>query len=317
MEGKEASITDIQQRKDLQAKLDEERVMNEILKELQAEQPKIDQSLKNFLTVVTAKSSSLVLEAKIANVTVESSSTLQKAHPAINVNRFTPTSLLSFVKLFLSALQETPLLDVSLFFHENPQGSHESAVDYLNKICFYKGIFFLREKVLVEKQKISKYFGKSYFLHTNIWKTIKENFLVKIEKSSNFCFNRDEVSFLLTIYEESIFQNSCDNDEGKKGGTSFSSSTAVAVNTAVSTSDMNGYCELIWSKNFQESLSLFQKKRIEVIHRRQQEEEKEREEEQHQQQQEQGGSSSSLEQLPPLPPTNTDGDHVNEEIRFV
>ena len=246
--------------RDDEAKADEEKVMNEILQKLQNEQPKIDQSLKNLLTVILGKVSSHTLESGMDQMNIASDDNKEgntnRKTSNFNLAHFTPSNLLSFVKLFLGALQETALPSLQEYFVQHPQKEDESAIAYLNRICDYKASYFLREKVIQNKSKISKIFGKSYFLYTNVFPEIKQRMLLKFRTAgvdskttsvlptvtSCSIFSEEEFDYLLKTYEESIF--------GRVDG---------------SYKESNSYNDLIWAKNFQETLQEQQKKRTEKV----------------------------------------------------
>jgi hypothetical protein len=262
--------------------LEEEKVMNEFLQKLQSEQPKIDQSLKNFLSIMAGKYSSMTIETRVTPVKqselpLEDSISVMKKS-SLNIQHFAPNHLLSFVKLFLQVLQSTPLLTYQEYRNQHPQKPDERAIDYLDKLCHYKAIYFLREKVIHDNLKVSKVFGKDYFLKTNIFPDIKSQVLSKIREgstssasssispsiihSSGMIFNEEELNYLLQVYEESIF------------GSTVTSSTGVAE---IFKDEDDHYNELIWSKNFQDDLHKQQKKRIAKIEERKKEQEQEEE----------------------------------------
>lgn len=247
----------------------EAEVMNEVFTKLQSEQPKIDQSLKNFLSIIMGKYSSLTIDAKMKNISLSSTSSSSSSSTAnitatteeplstghtvftkatINIEHFHQKNLFAFVKLLLNILQETNLPTVSEFTQLYPQGKDELAIDYINKIIQYKGIYFLRLKIMNEKQKISKYFSKSYFLYSNIWPVIKAQVQTRAKTLPDLTLTSEEIDYLMDIYERSI----------------FSSSSSAAVEGEEGTD----YNELIWTKNFQQTLQEIQRKRQEQIEAR-------------------------------------------------
>lgn len=247
----------------------EAEVMNEVFTKLQSEQPKIDQSLKNFLSIIMGKYSSLTIDAKMKNISLSSTSSSSSSSTAnitatteeplstghtvftkatINIEHFHQKNLFAFVKLLLNILQETNLPTVSEFTQLYPQGKDELAIDYINKIIQYKGIYFLRLKIMNEKQKISKYFSKSYFLYSNIWPVIKAQVQTRAKTLPDLTLTTEEIDYLMDIYERSI----------------FSSSSSAAVEGEEGTD----YNELIWTKNFQQTLQEIQRKRQEQIEAR-------------------------------------------------
>ncbi len=251
----------------------EAEVMNEVFIKLQSEQPKIDQSLKNFLSIIMGKYSSLTIDAKMKNISLSSTSSSSSSSTAnttattdeplstghtvftkatINIEHFHQKNLFAFVKLLLNILQETNLPTVSEFTQLYPQGKDELAIDYINKIIQYKGIYFLRLKIMNEKQKISKYFSKSYFLYSNIWPVIKAQVQTRAKTLPDLTLTSEEIDYLIDIYERSI----------------FSSSSSLSSSAALEGEEGNDYNELIWTKNFQQALQEIQKKRQEQIEAR-------------------------------------------------
>lgn len=251
----------------------EAEVMNEVFTKLQSEQPKIDQSLKNFLSIIMGKYSSLTIDAKMKNISLSSTSSSSSSSTAnttattdeplstghtvftkatINIEHFHQKNLFAFVKLLLNILQETNLPTVSEFTQLYPQGKDELAIDYINKIIQFKGIYFLRLKIMNEKQKISKYFSKSYFLYSNIWPVIKAQLQTRAKTLPDLTLTSEEIDYLIDIYERSI----------------FSSSSSLSSSAALEGEEGNDYNELIWTKNFQQALQEIQKKRQEQIEAR-------------------------------------------------
>jgi hypothetical protein len=103
-----------------------------------------------------------------------------------------------------------------------------------------------------EKQKISKYFSKSYFLYSNIWPVIKAQLQTRAKTLPDLTLTSEEIDYLIDIYERSI----------------FSSSSSLSSSAALEGEEGNDYNELIWTKNFQQALQEIQKKRQEQIEAR-------------------------------------------------
>lgn len=268
---------------------EEAEVMNEVLQVLQKETPKIDQSVKNLLSVMMGRYSSLTIDAKMKNVTPNSPSSSSSASVAsnpspeetsalghtvftkatINIEHFHQKNLFSFAKVLLNSLQETNLPGVSEFLASHPQGSEELGMQYLDKILNYKGIYFLRQKIIQEKQKVSKYFGKSYFLFTDVWSVLKEQVHQRAKTIPDLTLTSEEIDYLLAIYEKSIFGSEKVSEKQKKV-------------TGEEEGEGSDYHELIWAKDFQQTLQEYQRKRQEQIEARKHEKQTDEENEEDQ-----------------------------------
>lgn len=118
---------------------------------IQNDTPKIDVSLKNFISCLSGSSETN------PNVLVK---------PSINL-------YLLCAKALLNNVQNQPLPTPDDYLIAHPQIETQLGTDRLDQILRYKVVYDLREKVIADKGKISKLFGKSYFTWSNCWSSVE------------------------------------------------------------------------------------------------------------------------------------------------
>lgn len=165
----------------------EEKIMNEIISNIRSDLPKIDVSIKNLLSVILGKSQLDAGSSKVDSIS---------SH-----------YLMDYAKLFLSCLQNTTLLDVMEYCAAFPQVESQSASDRLDEVCRYKAYFAYREHAVSSGQKVSKFFGRGYFIETKVWPRIKSIFLERLESGEFPKLTVGEGRQFLDLYEKSIFQS--------------------------------------------------------------------------------------------------------------
>jgi len=206
---------------------EESKIMDSILDIIRTEQPKIDASVKNFLSVLIAKGQKDPAVARSV-----SSSTSSTVDSLIDLS---PHFLMDYAKLFLSCVQQTEMIDYSEYFTLNLQKADESAIDRLNEMCKYKAFYAYRQHVIQSGQKVSKHFGRSYFTFANIWSRIRGQYLSRLESGENKNLTLGEGLQFIELYEKSL---------------------AIA-------NDTNTDSDIIWAQNFQQALQKRQISRME------------------------------------------------------
>ena len=168
--------------------------MDEVLQSLQQEAPKIDVSVKNFLSVLIAKG-----QKDVPHSVSSSSNTVD------SLANLPPHFLMDYARLLLQCLQSCVPLEYQAYFEQNPQPESQSASDRLDHMCKYKAICALRKHTIDKGGKVSKSFGKSYLLSTNIWPAIKSLFLSELEggKRKNLTFGEGQQ--FVELYERGLF----------------------------------------------------------------------------------------------------------------
>lgn len=167
----------------------------------------------------------------------------------------------TLAKALLHIIQTQPLFSVAEYCRRHPQGENESGLSRLDSIARYealpwylssytytelhtlintryynryKCIFALRELCLKKGEKVSKFFGISYFHWTKCWPSIKEKTLQYIA-DTNKSISSDETNIFLDIYEAAL------------NGTTITAAT--------------DYSSLIWAKDFNAALHERHKRR--------------------------------------------------------
>lgn len=169
--------------------------MDEVLQSLQQEAPKIDVSVKNYLSVLIAKG-----QKDVPQVAGSSSS-----NTVDSLSNLPPHFLMDYAKLLLQCLQSCVPLEYQTFFEQNAQPESQSASDRLDHMCKYKAICALRQHTIDKGGKVSKTFGKSYFLSTNIWPDIKSLFLSQLEDGKRKNLTLGEGQQFVELYERGLF----------------------------------------------------------------------------------------------------------------
>jgi len=140
-----------------------------------------------------------------------------------------------FGKCLLQAIQTHELLSYDDFILQHPQREGESGMDRLDVLCRYKVVYQLHTSVRKADGKISRLFGRSFFLWSQCWLQVKASTIELIQAMNTI--DPDEVEIFLNVYEKTL------ND------------------TALATEEE----ELIWAENFSEVLRNRQRLRSQVV----------------------------------------------------
>ncbi len=161
--------------------LSQDRVMDGWLLKLQSDQPKIDNAIKNLLAILMAQQPAFEAEG----------------------DYIVPSKAMECGKHFLRHLQTYPLLSIDEYCVKFPQSDTQSANDRLDEICRYKSLYCLREHCTTAGIKVSKTFGRSYFIHTKQWEPFKSALLDHLPPKLLL----EELQLFLKLFENSIFTN--------------------------------------------------------------------------------------------------------------
>jgi hypothetical protein len=174
----------------------ESQVMDLWIQAIRADSPKIDQAVKNLLAVLLSKPAPT------------GSSSLLNHQSTEEVEEYLfPTQALESARLFLRTLQEHPLQIYDEFCRQVPQTDSQSAIDRLDQVCKYKAVLAVREYVLQEGGKVSKTFGRDYFLSTGQWDSLKQAVRDSFSSltSAKSTLTEGELDIFLRLFEKSIF----------------------------------------------------------------------------------------------------------------
>lgn len=225
---------------------DEARIMNELLRDFQSEQPKIDVSMKNLLSVLMGKSS--LPPAILPNNTATAASPGAAQSATAAVTNISNEYLMSYAKLFLTVLQSLPMLTVDEFCRTYPQKESQSAINRIEEVCAYKALYALHSYTIQNKgeltrvtqihfsatlsklslcaqyleikagssstqSKISKVFGKKFFITSRCLNRLRLAMKEKVlgdDNKKGFTIFRgmavEEIDWFVDAYEKSIFQ---------------------------------------------------------------------------------------------------------------
>ena len=160
------------------SQFDEEAV--EILKthvlELQTQKPKIDEAIKNLISMLIGKG----LTTSSIDVIADES-----------IPTFTPQEALACGKLFLKTISSLQLIDYVTWTTMREQTIDQLSFNRLDESIKYKSLHFLYTKIInsnVKSLKISKTFGKNYFL----WNKLSFN-IIKQSILSNDLISTEEI----------------------------------------------------------------------------------------------------------------------------
>jgi hypothetical protein len=168
--------------------LEENRIMNEWIQQVQSERPKIDSATKNLLAVLMSRKPP----------TPNSTQTPNEGEDYIP-----PAKAMECAKVFLKTLQAFPLLSMDEFCTKFPQSTSQSANERLDEICKYKAIYALKEHSSNIAVKVSKTFGRCYFTNTKQWESMKDSTMGNITDKLAI----EDLELFLKIFEKSIFAN--------------------------------------------------------------------------------------------------------------
>lgn len=162
-------------------KMSEIEIMDQYIKQVLSENPKIDSAIKNLLSILISK---------------------------FYHDDETPmdySSSMACAKIFLKTLNKYQLTETNEYFSNYKQEEKQSGIERIDEICKYKVILALHKDCLNKTEKISKRFGKSYFLWTNSWSSLKKLILDDSEAESMISF--DAINLFLNLFEQSLVES--------------------------------------------------------------------------------------------------------------
>lgn len=166
-------------------------VFNGLTLKLMNDEPRIENALKNFLSVLIGK-------ASVPSPSIPSSSMISTKQTIAILSK----TYLTCGRLFLKHLQDFQLIDpVSWGIKHTQQGS-QSALERIDEITKYKVVFVLHKMVKEKNSKISQYFGKLFFQWSQIWEEFQFS-LEELNKTTKVVTD-EELSSFLNLFGDSI-----------------------------------------------------------------------------------------------------------------
>lgn len=223
-------------------------VTSKLSDEIAADSPKIEQALKNLVSIILAK-------------VMSSNGVINQPQNEVNSIEVTPDIALSCVRIILKSINEQSLLSPLEWGLINVQGENQTALSRIDEISKYRVLYSMHLLCLSKSGKVTKLFGKLFFLWSNIWPNISAKILQEDEIDDGRG-NSNRVAALRYIVEafgKSLSIDPTDDDD----------------------------LALVWSKDFAGALRIRQSKRQEQIKLRQQQLQIEQQEELQQQKDEQ------------------------------
>ena len=214
--------------------------------EIAADSPKIEQALKNLVSIILAK-------------VMSSNGFINQPQNEVSLIEITPDIALSCVRIILKSVNDQSLLSPLEWGLINVQGENQTALSRIDEISKYRVLYSMHLLCLSKSGKVTKLFGKFFFLWSNIWPSLAAKILQEDEIDDGRG-NSNRVAALRYIVEafgKSLSIDPADDDD----------------------------LALVWSKDFAGALRIRQSKRQEQIKLRQQQLQIEEQEEQQQQQQ--------------------------------
>lgn len=162
-----------------------------------------------------------------------------------------PQDIMLFGKCLLQAIQAHELLSYGDFILQHPQREGESGMDRLDMLCRYKVVYQLHNGARKVDGKISRLFGRSFFLWSRCWLQVKASTIERIQQQARNTVDADEVEIFLSVYEKTL---------------SDIIDTTTATSTAIATTAAEEEVkELIWAEDFSEVLRNRQRLRSQVV----------------------------------------------------
>lgn len=213
---------------------------------LQQEQPKLNDAIKNLISLVLGLS-------------LTYSETDKDCADYIS---YSPEDALKCGKTLLKSIQSCELVEVGEWCINNPQIHDQTAVHRIDEVIKYKVVCLLRQRALKGSVSISKFFGQSYIEWTNHWPSIKQLALTSKDESlssvvlSNFLFEF-ESSFMSS--SSKTFTPAHENTHGIASRTHEESPAPVPSGGQAAV--LRYRRELIWSRDFKSSLAEISRQR--------------------------------------------------------
>ena len=142
-------------------------------------------------------------------------------------------------KLLLQAIQAHDLPSINDFVLQYPQLDEQTGVDRLDMLCKYKAVYGLHASAKKAGGRVSRLFGRSYFLWSRCWPQIRANTILLIQTVANI--DEADVNIILNVYERTINTSTDDQIQNKE------------------------MTELIWAVDFTEALRSKQRQRSQVV----------------------------------------------------
>ena len=148
-----------------------------LAQELQQDLPTIYTSAKNLIAYMLGKNSSGDDQVPVGHV-------------------------MACAKFLLQAIQTSELPDLEQFCSEHPQPEKQLGMERLDDICKYKAVYALRSVAVSKGGKVSRLFGRQYFVWSKQWTSIRVAATTLIEQNTDVL--PDDVQSFLDTYENSL-----------------------------------------------------------------------------------------------------------------
>lgn len=197
----------------IHADVAEDKVLRDLADQVKNETPRITDAVKNFMSLLIAKS--------------------------FTDTDFNAAIITACSKTLLFEAQRFVLPTIEEFLVKHPQGADQTGEERIDEVCRYKVIYALREQLkATQDQKISKFFGKSFFKWSKCWPELRQSVESNLMRDQNI--SEEYVTLFLNMFEHSIFDT---NDYGD---------------------DLEDDRKLIWAADLNKELKRRQEKRIEL-----------------------------------------------------
>jgi hypothetical protein len=133
-----------------------EGILEQVMSTLLEETPKIDVAAKNFIAYYVGNQA------------------------ASSAEGMSFTEGLRIIQSLLRHLQSTDLLPLNAWLDAVPQGDDQTGIDRIDQVAKYKVIYSLRKRIEASGTRVSKTFGLSYFVDTNIWPRVRAACLAEL-----------------------------------------------------------------------------------------------------------------------------------------
>ena len=152
----------------------------QLAKDLQQDLPTIYTSTKNLIAYLLGKNSTSEDQIPVGHV-------------------------MACAKYLLLAIQSSELPDLEQFCIEFPQPEKQLGMNRLSDICKYKVVYQLRNRSVEKGGKVSRLFGRSYFVWSKCWKSLRVAATSLIESNTDVL--PEDIQIFLDTYENSLNLN--------------------------------------------------------------------------------------------------------------
>lgn len=174
--------------------------------------------------------------------------------------RLNSTNAMLCAKVLLQTIQAYELPNVEAYAATHPQLKEQTGMERLDQIIRYKTVLQLRSVALQHGGKVSRLFGRLYFVWTQCWEPIMQLTKTKLLDSHNV--PSEEVDVFLDTYGATLLSSEREQPQPQYHQQQLIHSDSGTTSDYYDHDDITG---LIWAQDFSSTLQERQKRRVSAV----------------------------------------------------